>query len=44
MVGPGKRLIATTVQLILAVDSANKMASVQQRPAPEDLKEKSEDL
>lgn len=44
MVGPGKRLIATTVQLILAVDGANKAAMAQSRAAPEDLKQKGEDL
>jgi hypothetical protein len=53
MFGPTKRLIATTVQLILAVDSANKVgiyrsrSQAQQReaqPAPEDLQKEGEDL
>lgn len=45
MMGPGKRLIATTLQLIHTVDRANKMAlTAATRPPSEDLKEKGEDL
>ena len=46
MFGPGKRLVATTVQLILAVDNANKAAGYQrqQAPASEDLQEEGAEL
>ena len=47
MFGPGKRLIATTVQLIMAVDQANKAVLRRGGPpkqVPEDLAKEAEDL
>lgn len=46
MVGPGKRLIAMTVQMILAVDAANKGARSRSAPPPasDDLMKEAEDL
>lgn len=44
MVGPGKRLIATTVQLILAVDAANKSALGRQAVAPQEMQKEAEEL
>ncbi len=44
MVGPGKRLIATTVQMILAVDAANKARTASNKPADDKLKEEAHDL
>ncbi len=45
-VGPGKRLVATGLQLMLAVDAANKAAKAQgqQRPASENLQQEAADL
>lgn len=46
IVGPGKRLIATTVQMIMAVDAANKSAASVRREdaAPPKLKEEANGL
>lgn len=46
MMGPGKRLILFTVQMVLAVDQANKAAGAVRRQAPpsEELQKEAEDL
>ena len=49
MFGPTKRLLFTTIQLVMAVDNANKMAglrtqSAKQAPVPEDVAKEAEDL
>ena len=45
-VGPGKRLVATGIQLLFAVDAANKaaIAQGQQRPASVSLQQEAADL
>jgi hypothetical protein len=51
MFGPGKRLAATMIQMVLAVDNANKMARLQRMRAsapdpvaPESLEKEAVDL
>jgi len=47
MVGPGKRLIATTIQMMMACSNANRAGVAMARgaqPAPEKMKEEAEDL
>lgn len=46
MMGPGKRLLGIVVMTVMAVDGANKsaIAARSREPAPEEAKEKAEDL